>query len=85
MKRHYVAAVFLALGLALPVLAAEKATGVGGAGAAAGTNASKESKKTAAKKEPGVEKRAKVAQADKSKADEKGPFKTTRRMRGYGN
>jgi hypothetical protein len=80
MKRHFVAAIFLAVGLALPALAAEKSTVIGGA--AVGTNPSKASKKAVATKKPSADKSMKVAHADKPG---KSPVKATRRMRGYGN
>ena len=85
MKRQYLAAIFLAAGLAAPALAAEKSTGVGGAaGTVAGVSASKEPKKVA-KKKPGAEKSVKVAQIEKPDSGAKSPAKATRRMRGYGN
>ena len=83
MKRHFVAAIFLSVGLAAPALAAEKSTAVGGANVA-GASTSKQAKKTAAKKKPGAEKPMKVAQAKKPGSGAKSPFKTTPRMRGYG-
>ena len=84
MKRHYVAAIFLGVCLGLPAIAAENNAVVAAAAGAQGTSAGKESKKTLAKKQPGAEKRAKVAQVEKSKSGENGLLKT-RRMRGYGN
>ncbi len=76
MKRHFVAAIFLAVGLAVPALAAEKSPVIG---------ANKAPAKTAAKKKPGAQKPMKVAQADKQKSGANSRFKTTPRMRGYGN
>jgi hypothetical protein len=89
MKRHFVAAIFLAVGLAVPALAAEKSTVIGGAGGAAGSavraSPSKAPKKAATKKKSAAEKGLKVAQIEKSGSGSKTPPKTTRRMRGYGN
>jgi hypothetical protein len=85
MKRHFVAAIFLAIGLAVPALAAEKSSAVGGAGKVAGASTSKQSKKTAAKKKPSAGKPMKVAQAKKSGSGAKDRFKTSPRMRGYGS
>jgi hypothetical protein len=84
MKRHFVAAIFLTVGLAAPALAAEKSTAVGGAANVAGASTAKQAKKTAAKKKPAAEKPMKVAQAKKPGSSAKSPFKTTPRMRGYG-
>ena len=87
MKRHYLATILLAVGLAAPALAAEKSTVIGGAGAATGAavGASKVPKKVAAKKKPGVHKGVKVAKIERPGSGAKSPTKTTRRMRGYGN
>jgi hypothetical protein len=89
MKRHYVAGIFLAVGLAVPALAAEKSTVIGGASGTAGTavraSPSKAPKKAATKKKSVTEKGVKVAQIEKSGSGAKSPPKTTRRMRGYGN
>ena len=89
MKRHYLGAILLTVGLAAPALAAEKSTVLGDAGAANGAtvraSASKTPKKVAAKKKPGTDKSVKVAQIEKPGSGAKSPTKTTRRMRGYGN
>jgi hypothetical protein len=85
MKRHYVAALFLAAALAVPAVAAEKSRPAEGVGNTAAVGAGKDSRKVAAKKKPVAEKPVKIAHADKPSAATKSPMKTTRRMRGYGN
>jgi hypothetical protein len=77
MKRHHVAAIFLAAGLAMSALAAEKSPVIG-------ASPSKVPAKAAAKKKPAAEKPTKVAQAKKPGSSAKSRFKTTPRMRGYG-
>jgi hypothetical protein len=80
MKRHFVAAIFLAVGLALPALAAEKSAGIG---AAVKANPSKAPKKALATKK--TDNPVKVAQVQKPGQVKKSPAKTTRRMHGYGS
>jgi hypothetical protein len=80
MKRHFVAAIFLAVGLALPALAAEKSAVIGGAVKA---NPSKAPKKSVATKK--ADNPVKVAQVQKPGQVKKNPAKTTRRMHGYGS
>ena len=81
MKRHFVAAIFLAVGLALPALAAEKSAVIGGAAVKA--NPSKAPKKAVATKK--TDNPVKVAQVQKPAQVKKSPAKTTRRMHGYGS